>query len=138
VSCVIDASVTLSWFFEDERTAKIDQVLDRVEESGATVPGLWRLEVANAFQMAHRRGRVSAAFRDQALGRLEMLPIAVDLETDSRVWKSSLPLADKHSLSVYDAAYLQLAVRLALPLASCDRDLCEAAKRAGVPLIATI
>jgi predicted nucleic acid-binding protein len=137
VSCVIDASVTLSWFFEDERSAKIDRVLDQVEESGATVPGLWRLEVANAFQMAHRRGRVSAAFRDQAIQRLEMLPIVVDLETHSRAWGKSLPLADKYTLSVYDAAYLELAIRLALPLASCDRDLCEAAKRAGVSLIAT-
>jgi predicted nucleic acid-binding protein len=137
VSCVIDASLTLSWFFEDERTARIDSILDRVEESGATVPGLWRLEVANAFQMAYRRGRVSATFRDQAILRLGMLPIVIDLETDSRAWINSLPLADKHSLSVYDAAYLELAVRLALPLASCDHDLCEAAKRAGVPLIAT-
>lgn len=137
MSCVIDAPLTLRWFFADERTPPIDRILDRVQELGASVPGLWRLEVANGFQMALRRGRISAAFRDQAILRLEMLPIIVDSETDSRAWRNSLPLADKHALSVYDASYLELAIRLALPLASCDNDLCQAATHAGVQLIAT-
>jgi predicted nucleic acid-binding protein len=137
MTCVIDASVTLSWFFEDERTRQLDAVLDLVAESGATVPGLWPLEVANAFLLAHKRARISTAFRHQAIERLTKLPIVIDLETNTRAWTSTLPLAEKTELSVYDASYLALAIRLNVPLASADRKLCDAAKRAGVPLIAT-
>jgi len=82
LSCVIDASVTLSWFFEDERSAERDALLDQVAEAGATVPGLWRLEVANALLVAFRRGRLSAAFRDRAILRLGRLPITVDTDTN--------------------------------------------------------
>jgi predicted nucleic acid-binding protein len=137
MTCVIDASIALSWFFEDQRTKQLDAVLDLVAESGATVPGLWPLEVANALLLAHRRGRISTAFRHQAIERLTRLPIAIDLETNTRAWTSTLPLAEKTELSVYDASYLELAIRLIVPLASADRKLCDAAKRAGVPLIAT-
>jgi predicted nucleic acid-binding protein len=137
MSCVIDASVTLSWFFEDGRTKQLDSVLDLVAESGATVPGLWPLEVANALLMAHKRARISTAFRHQAIERLARLPIAIDLETNTRAWTSTLPLAEKTELSVHDASYLELAIRLNVPLASADGKLCAAAKRAGVPLITT-
>ena len=137
MSCVIDASVTLSWFFEDERSAERDALLDQVAEAGATVPGLWRLEVANALLVAFRRGRLSAAFRDRAILRLGRLPITVDTDTDVRAWTNTLPVAEQTGLSVYDASYLELAIRLGAALASADRKLCEAAKRAGVPLIAS-
>ncbi len=137
MSCVVDASATLKWLFEDERSTKSEALLDQVVESGASVPGLWRLEVANSLLVAFRRGRTSAAFRDQALQRLQRIPISVDVETDARAWSNTLPLAEQTGLSVYDASYLELAIRLRLPLASADHKLCEAAKRAGVPLIAT-
>ncbi len=137
MSCVVDASATLKWLFEDERSAKSEALLDQVVESGASVPGLWRLEVANSLLVAFRRGRTSAAFRDQALQRLQRIPISVDMETDTRAWSNTLPLAEQTGLSVYDASYLELAIRLRLPLASADHKLCEAAERAGVPLIAT-
>jgi len=131
-------SVSLSWFFEDERTRPLDAVLDLVAESGATVPGLWPLEVASALLVAFRRARISTAFRHQAIERLTRLPIAIDLEMNTRAWTSTLPLAEKTELSVYDVAYLELAIRLNLPSASADRKLCDAGKRAGVPLIATV
>jgi len=134
---VIDASVTLSWFFADELTTLSEAVLDRVVESGATVPALWRLEVANALLVAFRRKRVSAAFRDLAIQRLAKLPIAVDSETGSRAWTNTLPLAEQTGLSVYDSCYLELAIRLSVPLASRDRALCEAATRVGVELVVT-
>jgi predicted nucleic acid-binding protein len=93
--------------------------------------------MANALFAAHRRARISTAFRHQAIERLTRLPIAVDLETNTRAWTSTLALAEKTELSVYDASYLELAIRLNVPLASADRKLCHAGKRAGVPLIAT-
>jgi|ERR1700722_11849070 predicted nucleic acid-binding protein len=92
--------------------------------------------MANALLTAHRRARISTAFRHQAIEPLTRLPIAVDLETNTRAWTSTLPLAEKTELSVYDASYLELAVRLNVPRASGDRKLCHAADRAGV-LIAT-
>ena len=137
MTCVMDASATLSWFFEDERTRQLDAVLDLVAESGATVLGLWPLEVANAFLVAHKRAGISKAFRHQAIERLTRLPIVIDLETNTRACTSALPLAEETELSVYDAFYLELAIRLNVPLASADRKLCNAAKRAGVSLIAT-
>ncbi len=92
---VIDASLTLSWYFEDERTQASDALLGRVTQSGAVVPSLWRLETANGFQMAIRRKRIDAAFRDRALFQLAQLPITVDTETDARAWTSTLQLADR-------------------------------------------
>jgi predicted nucleic acid-binding protein len=112
VSVVTDASLTLSWYFEEERTPAIDAVLDRVTEEGAMTPALWRLEVANGLRMAMRRKRIDSVFRDLALAHLGELPIAVDPETDSHAWTTTLRLADRFDLTLYDAAYLELAVRL--------------------------
>ncbi len=76
MSLVIDSSVTLSWFFEDERSALADEALRQVVESGAIVPSLWRLEVANGLQMAVRRKRIDAKFRDASIADLRALPIS--------------------------------------------------------------
>jgi predicted nucleic acid-binding protein len=92
---------------------------------------------ANALLVAHSCSRISTAFRHQAIERLTRLPIAVDLETNTRAWTSTPALAEKTELSVYHASYLELAIRLNVPLASENRKLCHAANRAGVPLIAT-
>jgi predicted nucleic acid-binding protein len=82
VSLVLDSSMTLAWCFADERTQAAAAVLDQVVEDGALVPALWRLEVANGLQMAVRRGRVAAAWRDATLGDLGALAISVDSETE--------------------------------------------------------
>ena len=133
MSLVLDASLTLSWFFKDERTPGADAVLTEVTENGAVVPALWRLEVANALQMAVRRKRIDAAFRDLALTQLSRLSISAD--TDAYAWTVILQLADRFQLTLYDAAYLELASRRGLPLATLDRDLREASAALGITLL---
>ncbi|HKC30522.1 MAG TPA: type II toxin-antitoxin system VapC family toxin [Burkholderiales bacterium] len=132
---VIDASLTLSWYFEDERTPAADTLLDRVTSTGAVVPSLWRLETANGLQVAIRRKRIDVAFRDRALTHLTRLPITVDAETDAYAWTTTLQLADRFQLTLYDAAYLELAQRRALPLATLDSALRPAAEALGLTLL---
>jgi predicted nucleic acid-binding protein len=99
------------------------------------VPSLWRLEIANALEMNVGRGRRNAAFRDATLEDLAVLPIAIDTETDERAWGATLQLATLHRLTVYDAAYLELAKRRELPLASLDTELRAAAATERIPLL---
>jgi predicted nucleic acid-binding protein len=132
VSLVIDSSITLAWFFEDEQTERADVVMRQVAKAGAVVPALWRLEIANALQSALRRKRINAAFRDASIADLRSFPIAVDSETDRHAWGTSLTLAERCRLTLYDAAYLELAQRLRLPLASLDQDLRAASRALGV------
>lgn len=135
MSLVLDSSVTLSWFFEDERTSATASVLERVVEQGAVVPAIWRLEVANALQSGLRRGRVDVAFRDATLSDLGQLDIVSDPDTDSHAWAETLQLADRFRLTLYDAAYMELAQRRHLPLATLDRELRMAAKALGTVLL---
>jgi len=135
VSLVLHASLTLSWYFEDERTPAIDGVLDEVAASSAVVPSLWRMEVANGLQMAVRCKRIDIDFRDHAIRQLSLLPIVVDQETDTYVWTATLRLSDRFGLTIYDAAYLELAQRRNLPLASIDRALSTAAERLGLAIL---
>ena len=136
MSLVLDASLTLGWYFEDERSRIGDAVLDRVAEEGAVVPALWRYEVANGLQMAVRRKRIDALYRDASLAELRLLPIAVDDAGDELAWTVTLALADRFGLTVYDAAYLELAYRRHLPLATADRALRAAARALTVELVA--
>ena len=135
MSMVIDASLTIAWYFDDETTAATDSILDRVSEAGAVVPALWRLEVANAFQTAVRRQRITALYRDQSLAELSQMAIATDPETETYAWNTTLRLAERFALTLYDAAYLELAQRRSLPLATLDRDLRTAGSALGMPLL---
>jgi len=135
VSLVIDSSITLAWFFEDERSAAADAVLHQVTESGAVAPAHWRLEVANALQIAVRRKRITAAFRDASIADLRSLEIAIDPETDHQAWTATLRLAERYRLTLYDAAYLELARRRGLPLATLDQELRAAGSALGVSLL---
>lgn len=135
MTLVLDCSVTLSWHFEDERTPAMVAILERVVEHGAVVPALWRLEVANGLQSALRRGRIDAHFRDCSLADLALLDITTDPETDLHAWSSTLRLSERFRLTSYDAAYLELAQRRHLPLASLDRELRSAAEALGVVLL---
>lgn len=135
MSLVLDASLTLSWYFEDEATPETDAVLDRVVADGAMVPGLWRLEVANALQMAVQRKRCDASFRDRALAELACMAISIDAETNAFAWTTTLHLAERHGLSVYDAAYLELALRQRTVLATLDGPLRTASVAAGVEVV---
>jgi predicted nucleic acid-binding protein len=125
----------LGWYFEDERTPAADTLLDRVSDEGANVPSLWRLEIANGFQTAIRRKRISAAFRDKAIAQLARLPISVDPDADRYAWTTTLALADRFGLTLYDAAYLELAQRLSLPLATLDDPLRAGASALGIGLL---
>lgn len=135
MSLVLDSSATLAWVYSDEITTAIGEVFARLNERGAWVPALWRLEVANVLQMGVRRGRHDAAFRDAALTDLGLLPISVDPDTGRHAWNATLHLAERHKLTVYDAAYLELAQRRGLPLATLDADLRVAASAERVVLL---
>ena len=126
---VLDSSVALAWLLPDERSAA---TLDRVISDRAIVPGLWPLEVGNALLVAQRRKRITSEQRFAALRVLSDLPISVDAETASRAWTDTVALADRHRLTLYDAAYLELAVRRSLPLATFDANLRRAAERESV------
>jgi predicted nucleic acid-binding protein len=135
MSLVLDSSVTLAWVYSNETTEAISQVFDLLSESGAWVPGLWRLEVANILEMGVRRGRHDADFRDSTLADLALLPIHLDPETDQQAWGATARLAERHRLTLYDATYLELALRRGLPLATLDQDLRAAANAENVPML---
>jgi predicted nucleic acid-binding protein len=135
VSLVLDSSATLAWIYGDEITEPIRRLFDLVADHGAVVPALWRLEVANSLTMAMRRGRIDAGFRHAALGDLALLDVTTDQHTDSNAWGETLRVADRFRLTVYDAAYLELAQRRSLPLASLDDELRNAAAALGVALL---
>jgi predicted nucleic acid-binding protein len=130
---VLDSSIALSWCLPDEDEA--DQIQEDVARAGAIAPAHWTLEVANALLMAQRRQRITADFRDAALQDLGALPIIMDAETSARAWHETLRLADAYRLTAYDAAYLELAQRRALPLATLDAEMRVAAHALGITVL---
>jgi len=135
VSLVLDASAAVASLVQERHTVAAQQVMRQVAVSGAVVPSLWRLEVANALRIAARRGRCTEQFVTLSLESFAQVSIAVDAETDAHAWGRTLELARERDLTLYDAAYLELALRKALPLATCDDELAEAAKAKAVPLL---
>jgi predicted nucleic acid-binding protein len=129
---VLDASMAVAWLFDDERTDGTDEALRRVVAESAIVPSPWRLEVANVLRNAVRRGRCDKEYVDRSIDRLRRLPITVDSETDDAAWEATRALARELGLTLYDAAYLEVARRLGLKLASCDHALLNAAATSGV------
>jgi predicted nucleic acid-binding protein len=135
LSFVLDNSVALAWCFEDQQTPAVMDLLDRVTETGASAPLLWPLEALNALLAAERRRRLDAAQRAALAGFLRDLPITLDPDTADRGWEATVRLAERHRLSVYDAAYLELAERRRLPLATRDEALRRAADALGVEVL---
>jgi predicted nucleic acid-binding protein len=135
VSLVLDSSATLAWIYSDEITEPTRRLFEAVADEGAFVPALWRLEVANSLTTAVRRGRIDADLRRASLTDLALLDITTDHYTDFHAWGETLNLADRFKLTVYDAAYLELAVRRGLPLATLDDELRAAATALGVRLL---
>lgn len=133
---VLDGSLALAWYFKDEANSYADAVAARFPVAHAAVPMIWPLEIANALLMGERRLRSTEAQATRWLRYLNSLPIAVDEETNSRAWVEVLNLARTHHLSAYDAAYLELALRRGLPLATLDGKLKAAASTLGVPAFA--
>jgi predicted nucleic acid-binding protein len=129
---ILDCSVTMAWYFKDEANAYAKAVRRSLSAAVAVVPALWPLEVANILVLGERRQRSTEAEASQWLRYLQMLPIHVDDETAARAWSDILHVARSYDLSAYDASYLELAIRLALPLASLDDKLKATAASAGV------
>ena len=131
---VLDGSVTMVWGFEDEADDYAEAILERMPDLQAHVPSLWPLEVANALLVGERRRRITSAETARFLAILGAFPITVDEQTVAHAWTDTMHLARAHNLSSYDAAYLELAIRLGLPLAALDGKLKTAAGAMGVPL----
>ncbi len=132
---VLDASLALSWYFEDERTPAADALLDQVANAGAVVPALCMS--AGGCQpsppvLGNLFPRVSTI---KALAELALMSITVDPDTDNYAWTTSLHLADRFQLTLYDAAYLELAQRRTLPLATFDKALGAGARALGISLL---
>jgi predicted nucleic acid-binding protein len=119
----------------EEITTATTEVFDQIADDCAWVPSLWRIEVANSLSVNLRRGRITPQRRRESLDDLKLLLIYCDQETHDHVWGRTLELADLHRLTVYDATYLELALRLALPLATLNEELRAAAQQEGVPLL---
>lgn len=133
---VADSSVGVAWAVHSQASEATDQLLEKVAIGAPlVVPALWPLEVANSLLVLFRRKRILAAERDRALDALARLPVLVDDEGCRLALGRTSKLAAKHGLSVYDAAYLELALRRKLPLASRDDALCQAAKDCRVKLL---
>lgn len=135
MTLVVDASLAVTWYFIDEQTDATRALFRRVGKEGAVVPALWKLEMANVFQMALRRKRISASFRDEALQDLAFVPIEIDSETQEHSWGATVGIADRYDLTIYDASYLELAQRRRLALATLDGKLIAAASGAGVEVL---
>lgn len=138
---VLDASVALTWLLDDATSRYRSQAFSvlnrlRADAGAAHVPATWSLEVANVIARAESRGFVSEAQSTAFLELLSALPIAVDADTAARSLTETLQLARRYRLSSYDASYLELAMRMGLPLATLDADLRKAAPKAGVRLVA--
>ncbi len=136
--CVLDTSFSLQWVFRDEASAEGYAALAVISIGGAAIPALWFVEITNSLGMAERRSRVDGAGLHHAFALLRSLPLTVD-EPASLAWSQPvLDLMRTHRLTAYDATYLDLAIRLQLPLATKDRELIAAAPLVGVPLFAPL
>ena len=136
MTLVVDASVGLPWLLEDETSAEADAILVDVQ-GGATVqvPSHWPLEIASGLWSAERRRRLTPAGAAEAIEMLRSLPIILHELPQRIVFGPVLALARDHNLTVYDAAYLELAMRQRLPLATLDTQLAKVARRVGVDLV---
>jgi predicted nucleic acid-binding protein len=135
MSLVLDASIALAWIYADETTDAVLRVFDLLRAEGAWVPALWRWEIANVLETNARLGRHERDFCYEALAALSVFGVQVDAESEHAAWSDAFELARHHSLSVYDAAYLELAIRRRIPLATLDRELGAAAEAEGLQVI---
>ena len=131
---VLDGSVALAWLFLDEQNPYADAIIAKLPNLEMLVPRLWHLEIANVLLVGERRKRCSQADTTQWLSYLARLPIVVDSSTETRAWSDTIGLARQHGLTAYDAAYLEVAIRQGVPIATLDAPLEAAAKAAGVPI----
>jgi predicted nucleic acid-binding protein len=133
---VLDASVVLTWCFPDENSAVAQHVADRFKQGDTAVaPSFWPHEVLNALLAGEKRERISGALARSFLDDLAALPVALEQLPAEVIFDRIQALSRTHGLTAYDAAYLDLALDIGLPLATLDDDLAHACKRAGVELV---
>ncbi len=133
-SVILDCSITMAWCFEDESTDFSEYTLEHIAKSAAVVPALWPVEVANVLVIAERKKRISHAKMIAFIELLSLLPIIVDNNLINRPILAIQELAREFKLSAYDAAYLDLAIRMDLPLATFDLALIKAAKKIDIKI----
>lgn len=130
---VLDCSVALAWFFPDESSGYADSVMERLDSRRAIAPSIWTLEFLNALLYAERRGRITETDTHSFVS--DIAEVEIESGPGSAIDSAQLlRLAREHDLSAYDAAYLELAMRRRLPLATLDEKLRAAAARVGVSL----
>lgn len=129
---VVDNSIVMCWCLADESEPVADRAMQRVVNDGAVVPGIWWYELRNALVINERRGRLDTADAAAILTDLREMSIAIDRNHDD---DGLMALARRLGLSVYDAAYLEVALRRGLPMASLDQQLRQAAAACGVALV---
>jgi predicted nucleic acid-binding protein len=132
---VMDCSVTMTWLFQDQATEVSGYIKHLLINSVAYVPGIWPLEVANVLYLAERKKKISEADSMEFKTILNALPISIDDSTSQRALESILNLARQQQITVYDASYLEMAMRKGLPLATLDNELKQAAKKVGVKIL---
>ena len=132
---VLDSSVALAWYLPRQQTPRTDALMHRMADEGALATTLWPIEVANVLFIYERRGQLTTADRVSAIAFYNIAPIEIDDQTQTRAWATTYDLALAQKLTVYDAGYLELALRAGLPLATLDSDLCRAATKLGVPVL---
>ena len=132
MSFVLDASVALAWCFEDEKNPYADSVLYALDNSEGLVPSIWSFEVANVLALSERAGRLDLPRSAWFIRFLNDLPILVDERSSSRAFGETIALARAQNLTVYDAAYLEVALRVGARLATQDNALRAAALKLGV------
>jgi len=132
---VLDCSVTMAWIFPDEATDATDRLRNELLDTRAFVPALWPVETTNALLVATRRGRIAKEEWPALRTHLDALQIDIDPISSSRTWGTVLDLANAYGISAYDAMYLELAVRMHLPLATLDQRLRAGGRSAGVDVL---
>ena len=134
-SFVLDASVTLSWCFQDEGTEVARRVLDRMADDTAIVPGLWSLEIVNVLALAEGAERIEPAQIAAFVELLRTLRIEVEETLPAAAFDRLLPLCREHALTSYGASYLDLALRHSLPLATLDKELRRVARSLEIEVL---
>lgn len=133
---VLDCSITMTWILPDDgMTEKANEILSSLDEKHAKVPTIWPIEVANVLCIVERQKKLSALEVSEFKEFLSALPISIDNSTSLRAMGSVYTLAKTEQLTIYDAAYLEIAIRENLPLATFDKALKKAAQRNGVLLL---
>lgn len=137
IEFVLDNSVSMRWLLESNKKSDqgyTEKVLKSMLNAEAYVPNLWHLEATNVLLSAKKRSEINAGEIEKFISQLENLPIHTDQQTSKQAFNRILGLADTYNISSYDAAYLELAIREGLPIATLDKALKKAAKKADIEI----